>query len=58
MQASVSSEGSRLKKRDIHHAWCRRELTLVKIPAVTCRYLETDDAITLSWVQTARQRQR
>ena len=55
MQASVSSESSYIKPTDLHYAWYRRELTSGKIRAVICRYLETDDMISLGQVQTARQ---
>lgn len=55
MQANISSESRYIKPTDLHHAWYRRELTLGKIHAVMCRYLETDDVISLSQVQTARQ---
>lgn len=55
MQANVSSESSYIKMTDLHYAWYRRELTLGKIHAVICRYLETDDVIRLGQVQTARQ---
>ena len=54
-QANISSESSYIKTTDLHYVWYRRELTLSKIHAVMCRYLERDDVISLGHVQTARQ---